>query len=321
MVSSDVLATLSRVASRQHGCWSAAQGVEAGLHRQTVLRWRDSGRAVQVLPRVFAMAGTPLTWELRAMAGLLWADGDALLARWSAAQVMDLRMPRSDRAGEAVRLVVANRCFRVPNGVVVHRSRHLDADDVATTGPLRHTTASRTVCDLATELGPAALRDLVAHAVREGRTDATDLRATLARIGPVDGAPRVRALADELSPLDADCRSELETRFLRLVRRAGMEPTAMNHPVRDAEGRRRYLDAVWLPQHVAVELDSRLEHGTLIDWHDDLRREAAVVLAGPWRMLIRFSWHDVVERAHDVVRRLALALDVAGTRPDANGPG
>lgn len=316
MVSADALATLSRVALRQHGCWSAAQAVEAGIHRETVRRWRDAGRAVQVLPRVFAMAGTPPTWELRAVAALLWAGGDALLARWSAARVVGLRLPSSSRVGESVRLVVGDRCFRVPDGVVVHRSRNLGPEDAATTVPLRHTTPGRTICDLAAELGPEDLRALVAHAVREERTDATDLRATLARVGPVAGAARVRALADELSPLDADCRSELETRFLRLMRSAGLEPTAMNHPVRDAEGRRRYLDAVWLPQHVAVELDSRQEHGTLLDWHDDLRREAAVLLAGPWRMLVRLSWYDVVDRADEVVRRISLALEAAGSGPE-----
>ena len=60
----------------------------------------------------------------------------------------------------------------------------------------------------------------------------------------------------------------------------------MNHPVRDVDGRARRIDAVWLDQRVAVELDSKQEHGTLLDWNDDIRREAAIVLAGDWRAVL-----------------------------------
>ena len=82
----------------------------------------------------------------------------------------------------------------------------------------------------------------------------------------------------------------------------------MNLVVRDVDGGRRRVDAVWLPQRLPVELDSRQTHGTLLDWHDDLRRENAITLAGRWRPFLRFSWDDVVRRPAAVVDAVRRAL-------------
>jgi acetyl coenzyme A synthetase (ADP forming)-like protein len=43
-------------------------------------------------------------------------------------------------------------------------------------------------------------------------------------------------------------------------------PDVVNHPVVDAHGDTRVLDAAYLREHLPIELDSHLEHGTLLDW-------------------------------------------------------
>jgi hypothetical protein len=152
---------------------------------------------------------------------------------------------------------------------------------VTRVGRLRVTAVPRTLCDVAGELGDAAeVRRLVAAAVRTGAAHVDRIRAEVAERGRFAGRTAIRAALDELSPLEPQAREELESRFLRLTTRAGVAPTAMNHPVVDGFGRRRELDAIWLPHGVYAELDSRRYHGTLVDWHDDLRRENALSIAG-----------------------------------------
>ena len=297
---------LAAVCRRQFGVFTWAQAREVGLHDTTIDQRMVSGRYRRRFPGVLAEAGAPDTWDARAMAALLAVGGEAALARASAARVLGLDI----RDDGPIAVLVRCRTFTGLEGLRVHRTRVLTPDDVTTVGPLRTTTVPRTIADVAATLDAAGLRSLVARSVRRGDCDATELRTMAARLGRFRGKRALGRLLDELHPLEHDCRSELESRFLRLMLGAGLPPTAMNHPVVDASGRRRVLDAVYLPQRLPIELDSRLAHGSLLDWHDDLRRENAVVLAG-WRSFLRFSWDDVVHRPDEVVHAVRLALEAA----------
>ena len=304
----DVDRQIAALARRQHSVFTRAQAMDCGLAPRTWTSRLASGRYIAMFPGVARDAAAPDSWEARAMAAQLAIGGDATLARGSAARVLDLDVPRQTTSG--LHLVVGNRTFPTHADLSVHRTRHLPVADVTRSGPLRTTAHTRTIVDLAGDLGPVALRRVVADAVRRDLTTATDLRATVQRLGRVRGKRHLLDLVDELSPLDHDCRSALETTFLHLMRRAGRPPTAMNHPVIDTTGRRRILDAVYLPERVPIELDSRSAHGTLLDWHDDLRRENAVVLTG-WQPFLRFSWDDVTRRGAEVVACVHTALAAA----------
>lgn len=299
-------ARLAAIARRQFGAFSWGQSRACGVPDGTIGARLAAGRYRQLLTGVLAESATPDSWEARAMAALLAVGGDATLARGSAARLHGLSLG----SGAPVAVLVRTRTFRGLDDIRIHRTRVLEADDVTTLGPLTVTTVARTLCDLAGHASDDDLRKAVAMAVRRRWTDATQLRVMARRLGRFRGRRRLMALLDELHPLDGDCRSELETRFLRLMVGARLPPTAMNHPVVDARGRRRVLDAAYLPQRVPVELDSRLAHGTLLDWHDDLRRENDVVLTG-WRSFLRFSWDDVVHQPDRVVGSVRQALEAA----------
>lgn len=215
----------------------------------------------------------------------------------------------------AIHLLVADRTFEVPSGLVVHRTRHLLRHHRGEVRGLPVTTPARTVCDLAGELGTPDLRRIVAAAARGHLADATELRRTLRELRRVRGAPRLRPVLEELSPLDAQCRTELETFYLRVARRGGIEPTAMNHPVRDATGGRRYLDAVYLPEHVWVELDGKRTHTISLDRNDDAKRTADVRGVAPWPEPLRFGWADLRDRPGGVVAEVRRALAAAGPPP------
>ncbi len=314
MAERDLERRLARVQREQHGVFARLQGIELGVPAGTIDGRVRIGRYVVLLPGVYCEAGTPVTWLLRASAAVLWAGGDAVVARQSALHLHGLPVPGGP-AG--IRLLVRNRCFVEPPGVRVHRTRRLPAHHVTRVSSLPVTTVARTVCDVAAEVSEQALRRVVAAAARTHGLDATAVRTHLAELGRVRGATALRRLADELSPLEARCRSELEARYLRLARANGIEPTAMNHPVRDQHGRRRFLDAVHLPERLPVEIDSDRFHTGRLDRNDDRARERDLAFGVEWHRPVRVTEEDLVERPGDVVRRVRTALDEirTGVRP------
>jgi hypothetical protein len=273
----------------------------------------ERGRYRELLPGVGAEHGTPDSWEQRARAALLGAGGDAALARGSAGRVHGWEL--SDDATRNMHLLTLQRTRPTPVGLVLHRSASYDpAADACTRGPLRCTSATRTIVDLASVLSAGDLRSVVAQAVRRGQVDAASMSRALQTIGSVAGAPSLRAILAELSPLQAACRSWLESAYVDLTHGTGLEPTAMNHPVRDGRGDRRLLDAVYLPEHVPVELDGGATHTAALDVSDDVDREEQVRLGGNWRAFLRFTRGDVVERGEQVLASVEAALRAAGTR-------
>lgn len=305
----EVEAAVAELQRQQLGLFTRAQAIEAGQSAKAVDGRVRRGRYRRLLPGVYGDAGLPDSWEVAALAAALWAGGDAVLARDSAARIHGLPLPR--RRGEMIHLLVGDRCFTARDGIVVHRTGTLPGHHVTVVGAHPVTTATRTVCDLAATLRVRPLRRLVAAAVRDQLTDAIALRSCLRELGPVAGTRALRVLIDELSPLDAQCRSEFESVYLRMARQYGIEPTAMNHPIRDDSGGRRYLDAVYLPEHVWVELDSKRFHGTLLDRNDDATRTASIQRAGVWADPLRFTWQDVTRRPAEVAAQVRGALAAA----------
>lgn len=300
------LAVLSR---RQHGVFSRDQATRAGFSTTTIDRHLATGRWRLLLPGVMAAATTPASWEMRAMAVVLAVGGEVVLARQSAARLHGLDLPPGVSRDLAV--LVRTRTFpTLPAGITVHRTRRLPDTHVERDRVLPVTTPARTICDLAGQVGPTALRRTVAHAVRNDLSDALTLRTVAGGLGRIRGKRNLLRACDELSPLEGDCRSELESMFVRLMTRADLPPTAMNHPVIDVGGRRRFIDAVYLPHRLPIELDSRAHHGTLIDRGDDLDRENAITLVG-WRSFKRFTWWDVRDRPGHVVATVRAALAAA----------
>lgn len=211
---------------------------------------------------------------------------------------------------DEVHVILRCTCRHRRPGVVVHRSLTLRDRHLTRVDGLRVTTIERTLCDVAGRVGPTRLRRLLAEAVRRNLTTPGDLRSMISDAGRFNGKVLLRELVEELSPLQPMSASALESEFLHLVTHAGLPPTAMNHRVLDARGRERFIDAVYLPQRLPIELDSRVAHGSLLDWHDDLRRENDISVLG-WRPFLRFNWHDVVHRGHLVVETIRRALENA----------
>ena len=127
------------------------------------------------------------------------------------------------------------------------------------------TTVARTIVDLAAELS----RDELARACHEAgvrhRTTPAQVEAVLAR------RPRAKGATTSRTVLRGEVRvslSELERRFLALLRKAGLVLPQTN---RVAGGRR--VDCRWPELRLTVELDSYTYHHSRHAWEQDRRRE------------------------------------------------
>jgi hypothetical protein len=101
--------------------------------------------------------------------------------------------------------------------------------------------------------------------------------------------------------------SELEDRFLHLVRRAGLPTPVAQWTVPDARG--AFIgraDFGWPAQRVGVELDGYAFHSDPTVFRLDRDRQNRLVLAGV--TLLRFTWWDVDLRPAVVEHSLRTAL-------------
>jgi hypothetical protein len=291
---------------------TVAQAAEVGLGRPDLHRLVREGHLVPRFRGVYAVSGAPDSREARWFAAQAALGPRAVLSHRTAASVHGLEHALP---ADAVHLAVPHLRATTWSGIRLHRAPDLPDDQITRAGPLRVTSAARTLCDVAGELssvrdGSDRLRAMVAETIRRGLAEPAAIRRALEHRARFPGRAALRRILDELSPLEPRARSELESRFLRITTRGGVAPTAMNHPVRDGEGRRRLLDAVWLPSPVYAELDSRLHHGTWADRNDDIRRDNALALVG-FTIGLRFTWQHVQDDPAWVVDTIRRALATA----------
>jgi hypothetical protein len=300
---------LAAVARRQHGIVTAGDVARSGISRGSLHRLVVGGYLTPRFPGVYAINGAPDSREARWYAAQVCGGPVAAISHRTAATVHALE---HGLAVDAVHLLVPRSRPTVPPGLRLHEAPDLSSDELTRIGVLRVTSPARTLCDLAGELRSAPdaghrLRAVTADVVRRGLADPARIREVLERRGRFPGRAGLRRVLEELSPLETRSRSELESTFVRVTSAGGVAPTALNHAVRDADGRRRVLDAVWLPTPVFAELDSQAHHGTWVDRNDDIRRENALALAG-FSVCLRFTWQHLRDDPAWVVDTVRRAL-------------
>jgi hypothetical protein len=100
-------------------------------------------------------------------------------------------------------------------------------------------------------------------------------------------------------------RSDLEVRFLRLCRTAGLPRPVVNGLV-EVRGRSLEVDFHWPHRRVAVETDGFDTHRTRAAFERDRRNQQLLAAAG-WE-LIRCTWRQVADDPHDLREAIGAAL-------------
>ena len=202
--------------------------------------------------------------------------------------------------GKAPKPEVVSPADRRVTAVVTHRTRSGPSPSVTTWRGIPTTTVPQTLVDLAACL---ALDDL-ARACHEAqvlhRTTPAMVEAILERRPTSTGAGNLRRV------LRGDLHitlSELERRFVALMRRHGFPLPETNRPAGS-----RYVDCRWPEVKLTVELDSYRFHNSRHTWELDRRREREAYARGD--QFRRYTWHDVTEDPALMLAELRSLLSV-----------
>jgi very-short-patch-repair endonuclease len=114
----------------------------------------------------------------------------------------------------------------------------------------------------------------------------------------------LRRVLDGRPPGTAATESELETRFVQLLRRAGLPEPVRQYEVYDGFALVGRIDFAYPDRRLAIELDGLGAHADR--FQRDRTRQNGLVLMG-WTVL-RFTWADVVDRPEYVLAALTSAL-------------
>jgi very-short-patch-repair endonuclease len=288
------------MAAEQRALIARDQALACGWSRTTLHRRRRSGRIQLVYPGVYALAGTPPTWQQRVLGACLAVGPAGAASHRAAARLWGLL--EGDQPIEIT--VPLARAPRLPD-VSVHRSTDLTVEQVVRRHGIPVTNPLRTMVDLGAVLGPeevevALERGLVARlytvAAIEHRLDA------LARSGR-SGCGVLRRVLDDRALGVHRPDGLLEPRMARLLRDAGLPPARFQHVVKDGAGRFvARVDFAYPESRLAVEVDGWATHATREALQSDLERQNRLLGVG-WTP-VRFTWHDVVRRPTDVARVL-----------------
>ena len=298
-----IIATL---AGAQHGVVSRCQLRAAGVSDRKIGHRLATGRLERLRPGVYRSGPVRSRHEREAAA--LCACPGAVLSFKSAGTLFAL--------ADAPKVVeLSATAARRLTGVRVHRVRSLPADEITTVEGLAVTTPARTLLDLASCLPVGELERCAARADREGLLPKGALDTLLARYPRRHGTRVLTRLLRQEGGL-AFTRSEAETRFLELVRSAGLPVPHFNQRLAGLE-----VDALWAGAKLVIEIDGRAWHGDARAFEHDRLRDSALAAAG-YRVM-RVTWEQLTRAPNALLVRLARALYAgagASSTSAANGP-
>ena len=305
-------AAIAKIAARQHGAFSRAQAVGAGITIDGI-RWRlGTGRWTSPHPGVFVVAGCPRTYEQRLMAACLYGGPGVVTSQRSAATVRELPALRP----ALVQLTgPAERRLRRP-GIDAVRTPSLAAQDVATRAGIPVTSVCRTIIDCAAEMPSERLGEMLDEA-RRRRLVALGVVARRVDELAAPGRAGIVVMRSLLASRDVPPATVFESRLATLLAVAGLAPPTRQLRV-ELVDRIVYLDFSYPDRRLCIEADSEAFHLDLAAFRRDRRRQNLLVLAG-WTVL-RYTWADLVHEPSHVVAEVREALLACGSRLLQVGP-
>jgi len=277
---------LAVVAAGKLGLFTLRDARRVGFSDDQLYRRVRAGLYERLGCGVFAVGGSPPTWERNALAGLLAVGPLARLSHRAAAHVLGF-----DGFGECPIEVSVPRGVRSPTDLaVVHSTTHLHPLDGIQVGRFPVTSGARTIIDLcAVGATDDELSAAIGSCVRDGYTSEVFLRKRLA-VMRGSGRHGIRLLDEVLEGPIA--HSHLERAFLRLVREAGIDAPETQVTIRGERVMR--VDCIWEDAKVIVEVMGHRFHVTREDLQRDAQRRNELQEMG--YMVIEFTASALASR-------------------------
>jgi hypothetical protein len=282
---------IAELGQRQHGVVGRHQLLNAGISVGEI-RWRlASGRLHPVFAGANAV-GVPATSIAAIRVAALLSTAPSFISNRDAAEEHRLVIAIPG----PVHVTVAHGRRLRREGIVIHRTRRLHRDERVTRGPLRLTSAARTLVDIAGGMTPARLTATFDEGLRIGAFTAGRVEAACMRSRGRPGTGVLLALARAAHLPFERTRSRGEARFLRFCADHELPIPLVNVPLRGYE-----VDFLWPSARLVVEVDS--------DYHDspraresDARRDAR--LRAERYVVIRVREDEMQARGRDLASRL-----------------
>jgi very-short-patch-repair endonuclease len=261
---------ISELAGRQHGVVARRQLLALGISKRALDGRLADHRLVPLYLGVYAVGHRVLTPQGYRHAAVLACGPSALLSHKTAAAVWELLATAQTR----VDVTVPGTSRRSHKGICLHRTRALDAEDTAEMDGIPITSVARTIVDLGSILNPQRHLRVLEQAERAGILNLPAINRAIERHPTRQGTRALRVLLEEYVGA-APTRSELENRFLELVKAAGLPRPQVNTRVAGLE-----VDFFWPQWRLVVELDGRAYHSNSRTFERDRTRDARLQRAG-----------------------------------------
>ena len=256
------------------------------------------GRLYEIFFGVFAVGRHGVTHQGRWMAAVLACGKGAVLSHETAAHAWGILRPREGPIHVSIPYMRCTSC----RGVHIHRRTNLPACGLTLRHNIPITSAPLTLVDLACRLPSHRLEAAVSEADKLDLLDLVHLRKRLEELPRLPGKGVLRALLDRDTLHLTD--SELERRFLRLVRAADLPEPLTQQAL---NGHR--VDFHWPDLGLVVETDGLRYHRTPAQQAGDHRRDQVHARAGLTTM--RFTHAQVFhepEYVRETLRRVISRL-------------
>jgi predicted transcriptional regulator of viral defense system len=298
---------LANLATAQEGVFTIEQIAECGLSGSAVWSRRQSGRLHLVYWRVYSLVPPSLlSREGRWLAAVLACGPGAALSHRSAGVLLELRA--SDRS--RIDVTIPYRSSRHHEGIAVHRSTALTAQDVTVVRNIPCTTIARTMLDIAEVIPSRQLERMFEQAEQQEVLNLSALQDQIERNPSRAGAARLRALISEYRADMGATWSELEADFKAMLKPTGVPMPQVNQLIvlDDGEPAIR-ADFYWPAHRVVVETDGYKFHSTRGAFERNRRNDQRLTVAGfrVVRMTHRQIKHQAEKMAAVIVRLLAAA--------------
>ncbi len=298
---------MNHLFSQQFGMISARQLIEKGCSERTIRRMASEGALQTVLPGVFRSPAWPMGREQLMVAGCL-RNSAAALAFTTAGQIHGLRKMFDDR----VHLLVPHGSSPDLPGLVVHRCRKIDPEDIVPLGNgMRVTSVARTLFDVGGVIGHRRVVSALENALDRKLVNMDAMSEVTLRLfhRRRPGSREIRSALMARSDWTSALQSDLEVRVLAAIRRAGLPMPVVQYELLFEDGHIVRFDFAWPHIRVALEVDHSFWHVGSEESRKDKQRDRKVATLS-WQTL-RITEDDVRVGLDGVMLDLAAVIRAA----------
>ena len=283
---------------------SRGQLLRLGVSGDQIEKAVQSATLFPVFRGAYAVGHPAIGQRGRMQAAILACGPGTAISHRSAASLHGL----TERIPSLTHVIGPGERGRGCSGIRWHRVPAPHRDEVTVRDGIPCTTVSRTIVDLAGNLGTKTLRGLIEEAAIQRSLDVPVIDTILSRRRR-RGAPRLRAVLTPWRTAGEDrpmLRSRLEARlYPRLVRWGHSLPRTNQTLCLD--GVRIEVDFLWAEEKLVVETDGAATHATAPAFRRDRWRDQILVAAG--YRVIRVTWDQMTDEPEALLARIIRILE------------